>query len=111
MITDGGLFSMSIWDVKKGREDEFIEAWTTFAEWTSRNRPGARGVHLLRDRTFPQRFVTIGPWEDTESLKAWRESEEFDKFFARAKKLCTDIRPMTLDAVVSIADNEPHMGR
>lgn len=102
MSTEGSLFSMAVWDVKKGMEDEFVEAWRSFAEWTSRNRQGALGVHLLRERTFTQRFVTIGPWEDLESLKAWRETDEFLEFFDRAKQLCTDIRPMTLDSVISI---------
>ncbi len=104
MSTEGSLFSMAVWDVKKGMEDEFVEAWRSFAEWTSRNRPGTLGVHLLRERTFTQRFVTMGPWEDVESLKAWRESEEFLKFFDRAKRLCTDIRPMTLDPVISFGN-------
>lgn len=104
MTTEGSLFSMGVWDVKKGMEDEFVEAWRSFAEWTSRNRQGALGVQLLRERTFPQRFVTIGPWENVESLKAWRESDEFLEFFDRAKRLCTDIRPMTLDPVISIGE-------
>jgi heme-degrading monooxygenase HmoA len=111
MTTEGGLFSMAVWDVKKDREDEFVEAWRSFAEWTSRNRPGALGVHLLRERTYPQRFVTIGPWEDVESLKAWRESDEFDEFFTQARKLCTEIRPMTLDTVASISRVEIPAGR
>jgi heme-degrading monooxygenase HmoA len=103
MTTEGGLFSMAIWDVKRGMEDEFVDAWRSFAEWTSRNERGALGVQLLRERAFPQRFVTIGPWKDVDSLKEWRESSEFTEFFERAKKLCTDIRPMTLDAVASIS--------
>lgn len=103
MDTEGSLFSMTVWDVKRGMEDEFVEAWRSFAEWTSKSRPGALGVHLLRERTFPQRFVTIGPWSDVESLKSWRESEEFSEFFERARKVCTDIRPMTLDTVLSIS--------
>lgn len=111
MTTEGSLFTMAIWDVKKGNEDEFVEAWRSFAEWTSKNRQGAMGVRLLRERTFPQRFVTIGPWEDVESMKAWRESEEFKEFFVLAKKLCTDIRPMTLDTVASIARIEVPAGR
>ncbi|MDW5564133.1 MAG: antibiotic biosynthesis monooxygenase family protein [Methanomassiliicoccus sp.] len=111
MTTGGSLFSMAIWDVKKGMEDEFVEAWRSFAEWTSRNRQGAMGVHLLRERAFPQRFVTIGPWQDLESMKAWRESGEFDEFFDRARKLCTEIRPMTLDTVAFINAVKAPAGR
>ncbi|MBI0584699.1 MAG: antibiotic biosynthesis monooxygenase [Methanomassiliicoccus sp.] len=99
---DDGLFSMAIWDVKRGMEDEFVEAWTSFAKWTSKNRPGALGVWLLKDRSFPQRYITFGPWKDLESLKAWRETDEFDSFLDKARKMCTDIRPMTLDKVMSL---------
>jgi heme-degrading monooxygenase HmoA len=108
MMTDeGNLFSIAIWDVKKGREDEFVEAWRSFAEWTSEHRPGALGVKLLRERTYEQRFVTIGPWESVDDMKGWRESAEFEEFFELARRLCTDIRPMTLDAVVSVTARVP----
>lgn len=111
MTAEGSLFSMAVWDVKKGREDEFVEAWRSFAEWTGATCRGALGVRLLRERAFPQRFVTIGRWENVESMKGWRESEEFDEFLDRARKLCTDIRPMALEAIASVPALKAPAGR
>jgi heme-degrading monooxygenase HmoA len=102
MTDELSLFSMAVWTVKEGMEDEFISAWTTFAEWTNDNQHGAMGVYLTRERSNPEVFVTFGSWENDDDLLRWRNTEEFKGFFARARELCTRITPLTLDTVTTI---------
>ena len=45
------VYTMGIWLVKPGSEDEFVTAWQEMAEWTMREVAGAQpGATLLRDR-------------------------------------------------------------
>ncbi len=96
---EGQLYSLGVWHVKQGRERNFIGAWSDFAGWTARNQPGAIEGSLLQDLEDPRRFVSFGPWEDIESIRAWRERPEFKGFFAKAKELCERIEPQTLRLV------------
>ena len=42
-------YTVGVWRVKPGRADDFVAAWTEFAEWTSANIGGAGKGQLLRD--------------------------------------------------------------
>lgn len=96
------MYSLGIWLVKTGQEEEFIAAWTEFAKQTFASQPGAIEVVLLRDIENPSRFITAGPWEDQESIDRWRQTKEFQEFFQRAKLLCKEITPFTLKILVKL---------
>ena len=44
------VYTVGIWIVKPGREDEFADAWREMAEWTTRSVNSAASGTLLRDR-------------------------------------------------------------
>ena len=56
-------YTVGVWRVKPGRVDDFVAAWTEFAEWTSANIAGAGAGQLVRDTADENRFVSFGPWE------------------------------------------------
>lgn len=42
-------FSVGIWLVKPGREEDFIAAWGNFAKWVFDHNLGAQEAYLLQE--------------------------------------------------------------
>jgi heme-degrading monooxygenase HmoA len=94
------VYTMGIWQVKPGYEDEFVAAWQEMAEWTMQEVEGAGpGGTLLRDRELRSRFVSFGPWPDDQSIAGWRGSSGFQERVGRIRTLLEDFSPATLDPV------------
>ena len=101
------IYTFGLWSVKPGKEGDFIAAWETFARWTSEHQAGMVGeARLLEDIDQPRRFVSIGGWADKQKVQAWRESPEFQAFFARAKEMCEEAQPHMLKPVVQIVQGK-----
>jgi heme-degrading monooxygenase HmoA len=68
-----------VWEfrVKPGGESEFERHYSANGTWAElfRRDPAYQGTDLLRDRTDPQRYVTLDRWADAES---------YEKFLAAA---------------------------
>jgi heme-degrading monooxygenase HmoA len=92
-------YTLGIWTVKPGKEEEFIRIWTSFANWTSENISGAGKGRLLLDEKNSLRFISFGPWNSEDSIQKWRDSGEFKSFVTKAKDLCDDFQPNTLKLV------------
>ena len=60
---DGALLSSGEWLVREGSEEEFIEAWTSFTEWSLENAEGAESFILVRSMEDPKKFLFLGAWE------------------------------------------------
>lgn len=93
------IYTLGIWSVKNRHESDFINEWTSFANWTSKNITGAGKAYLLQDEKNSLRFISFGPWEAEATIQQWRNSDEFKKFVARVKDLCDDFQPNTLKVV------------
>lgn len=95
------MYTVGVWIIKPGREDEFAARWREMADWTQREiAPGAQGT-LLRDRDRPNRFVSFGPWPSLEAIEAWRADPGFADRVGRMRDLLEDFSPMTLDDVTA----------
>jgi heme-degrading monooxygenase HmoA len=91
-------YSVTIWVVKPGREDDFVRAWRELADHTARQMVGRKErTKLLRDRDQPNRFVTMAPWDSAATLRAWRAGPEFGQRITEMRALLEDFTPMTLD--------------
>lgn len=93
MVSKAQLFTLGIWKTKAGREAEFIEAWQSFADWTSVSQRGAGEGTLLQDKDTPQKFVSFGPWEDAECVAEWRTQPQFSEFVKKVGELCEAFEP------------------
>ena len=92
------FWSHSVWRVKAGREDEFVEAWQEFARWSAAQ--GLRGsARLLRDVDDPVRFVSFGPWEDLDTVRRWRSEPGFHERVEHLQALVEGFEPRTLEQV------------
>lgn len=92
-------FTVGLWTVKSGSEQEFVKMWSDFAKWTAIHQPGAGSGYLLQDAKNPREFISYGPWESTEAINAWRDRPEFKSFGAKVRELCDDFQPRTLSLV------------
>jgi heme-degrading monooxygenase HmoA len=95
-------FTMGIWLVKSEKEDDFVTAWGDFAKHVLNQNLGAEEVYLLQDIQQPRRFISIGPWDSIQKIEAWRQLPEFKEFFAKAKKLCDEITPLTMKPIIHL---------
>ncbi len=95
------IYTLGIWLAKPGHEKELISEWTAFARWINKNIPGAGKAYFLQDGKNPLRFISFGPWDSEATIQAWRESNEFKAFVAKAMQLCDDFQPNTLRIVAT----------
>lgn len=79
---DMDLYTVGIWRIKAGREDDFAKAWEELLNWTAKNQPGSKGAYMLQDPADPQRFITFGLWESEEAAAAWRTTPRLQKYGA-----------------------------
>ena len=84
-------YASGTWHVTKGKEKEFIEAWTEFLTWTRKEFPAMEQASLIQDEGESGHFLSISAWADTASRAAWRKSPDFAQKFGAAKALCDEM--------------------
>ena len=97
------LYAFGVWIVKPGREDDFVAAWRTLAEWTASNAPGAGISRLLQDEDQPSRFISIAPWDDRDALAASRSQLGFQERIAGLREMLETFTPANLDVRAEVA--------
>ena len=98
------LYTLGVWTVKAGQESTFVAEWDAFAKWTAKSHPAAGDAYLLKAAEHPQQFISFGPWDSPEAVKAWRERPEFKVFVMKVRTLCDDFQPKTLTVAASSAE-------
>ena len=56
------VYTLGIWLVHPGRENDFVQAWRDLARKTQEDFPHAKSV-LMHDRDVRNRFISTAPWE------------------------------------------------
>ena len=93
-------YTHGIWQVKPGYADEFVAAWTEFADWSREHAAGAGWGKLLRDVEDPNRFFTFGPWESLDAISAWRALDGWQERVGRMRAMLESFQPATLEVIV-----------
>jgi heme-degrading monooxygenase HmoA len=93
-------YTHTTWRVKSGREDDFVERWAEWADWSHRQGLGAQAL-LLRDVESPETFLSFGPWEDVAAVAAWRALPGYQERVARLLEVVDGFEPRTLAVVES----------
>jgi len=91
-------YTHTSWTVKKGREAEFIERWSEWAEWSHREGLAERAI-LLRDVDNPEEFVSFGPWVSMQAVRNWRALSGYQDRVARLREVVEHFAPRTLELV------------
>lgn len=98
----GTAYASGNWIVMSGREEEFVQRWTEFLDWTRSSFESMRSAHLIRDAENSRHFVSFASWDSAEALLGWRSRPEFADRFSACRALCDDFRgsSYTVAAVV-----------
>jgi heme-degrading monooxygenase HmoA len=91
MTTSSEFWASGVWTVKAGSEDQFVERWRAWLEWTSQNAPGFRSAALIRSEADGRRFESFSDWDDADARAAWQGSEGFGERMAPVRELCDDV--------------------
>lgn len=86
----GEPFASGNWHVKEGKEQEFVERWREWLEWTRETHPALKYANLIQDESDPGHFISFAHWEDADSRNAWKQSDEFAQKFGAVRSLCED---------------------
>jgi heme-degrading monooxygenase HmoA len=97
-------FTTGVWNVKKGKEQEFISAWKEIAEWTFSNMDSGSG-RLLQDSKDQSRFVSVGQWTSENNIQKWRETDEFKKALEKINNLLVEpSQPHSMREVATVGE-------
>jgi quinol monooxygenase YgiN len=83
-------YSSGEWDFRAGSEEEFVQRWTTFIEWSLENAPGAGSFVLVRSTEDPTKFLSLGSWESQEAQQEWREMPRMQELLGQCRDLCEE---------------------
>lgn len=97
-------FTTGIWNVKKGKEQEFINAWKEIAEWTFNNMDNG-SARLLQDSKDQSRFVSVGQWMSENNIQKWRDTDEFKKALEKINNLLEEpSQPHSMREVATVGE-------
>ena len=86
------IFTNGRFEVEPENEQAFVKAWSELAAWISQ-RPGSRGVRLVRDLRNAGRFVSNGKWDDADAVRAFKSSPEFKERLGRVVRHAREFEP------------------
>ena len=90
MEETGRSYSSGEWLVREGSEEEFIERWNSFTEWSLNDATGAVSFVLVRSTEEPSKFLSLGAWESEEAQEAWREMPRMQVMLGQCRALCDE---------------------
>ena len=90
MEMTGRSYSSGEWLVRAGSEEEFIERWTSFIEWTLNEAEGAVSFVLVRSTEEPRKFLSLGAWNSQAAQEAWREMPQMQVMLGHCRAVCDE---------------------
>jgi heme-degrading monooxygenase HmoA len=95
-------YTLAMWKVKEGSEEEFVRRWRDeLAPFFISLSPGAQGT-LVRSIDDPSLFYSFGPWKDLDAIAEMRSNPRTPEAIGRLTELCTEATPGTYDLVLKI---------
>jgi heme-degrading monooxygenase HmoA len=96
------VYTLGVWRVREGREQEFVAAWDALAQWTLESGYETHGT-LIRDRADASRFISFGPWRSAEEVERWRGDPGYAEHYRRIEAALESFEPGTYDVVMRIS--------
>ena len=95
----GQPYTLALYRVKPGYEDEFIKRWRSLAEtFSSLPSPPIWGT-LIRSTSEPGVFYSFGPWRDASDDASMRANPTAQQAFAQIGALCIEMTPGNFEVV------------
>jgi heme-degrading monooxygenase HmoA len=95
------VYTLGIWKVQAGRENDFVRAWSEMANNTKADFTESVAT-LLQEMDEPRTFISFGPWESLEQIEQWRSSDTFKNGVGRIRSLLDDFTPHTMQIAARI---------
>lgn len=95
------VYTTGSWKPFEDQEEAFLREWQGFMEWAA-SLPGAGVGVLARDVREPGRFVSFMEWDDMESVRVWKGSDEFKPRMARVQAHIDKFAPTELEVVATV---------
>jgi quinol monooxygenase YgiN len=100
------VVATSLWTVKDGQVDAFVERWSALAHHAL-SAGVARRFVLLEDRTHARRFVSFGEWTDRSTMTTYRTRAAFRAAFLACRALCEAFGGEDLDVAAQVGAAGP----
>lgn len=95
-MEDGTAYTLALWRVKEGREEEFVEAWKgALADFFLGlpNPPGPGPATLIRSVEDAQLFYSFGPWRSLDDIREMRSNLRTPEIIGKLAALCEEAKP------------------
>jgi hypothetical protein len=87
------IYTLGAWQVKEGKQQEFIGAWKALGEvFGALPDPPGKGI-LIQSTSNPALFYSFGPWNGMEAVEAMRNNPEAQQGIRKLIDLCTEATP------------------
>lgn len=87
------VYTLGVWRVKDGKQDEFVETWKGLGvHFRSLRHPPGWGT-LLQSLEDPQQFYSFGPWRSLDDIEEMRNHPDTPTVIGRLSVLCEEARP------------------
>jgi len=93
------IYTSGDWHVVPGQENDFVDAWHEFAQWSVEEIDHTVQATLLRDAEDSSHFVSFGNWPDDETIERWRESAGYREYISQLKGMTESMKIATLSVV------------
>ncbi len=100
---DSRVYTLGMWRVKPGKEEEFIEAWKGLSEVFSKlpQPPGGKGT-LVQSLNDPLLFYSFGEWSSMDAIQAMRKDMNAQAGIKQVGELCTEATPGSFRVVAEV---------
>ena len=95
----GDPYTLAKWQVRPGREEDFIRAWDQLAEVFVALPEAPLWGTLIRSESDPALFYSFGPWHEPEDITAMRADPLAQAAMERVRELCVEAIPGSFRAV------------
>ncbi len=107
MNDSGAAYTLAMWRVKEGREEEFVDAWRgELAEFfLSLPNPPGTGA-LIRSVQDPQLFYSFGPWRSLDDVHQMRSHPRTAEVMGKLRGLCEEVKAGDFSVVLTVPGEE-----
>jgi len=101
-MEDDTAYTLALWRVKEGKEEEFVEAWKGLSGYflDLPNPPAGTGT-LVRSMEDPRLFYSFGPWRSIEDIQRMRSDPRTPEVIGKLGALCEEAKPGTFRLVAT----------
>ena len=103
-MQDGGdAYTLAMWRVKEGCEEEFVKAWSgALADlFLSLTNPPGTGT-LIRNVDDPRLFYSFGPWNSLDDVRQMRSHPRTQEVMGKLRDLCEEVNAGDFKVVLTV---------